>query len=63
MIAERDKEILKSLTDVRCEHLNPVGSPNPSFRLTFYFDSNTFFRNTKLSKDYLYQLTYFSNLR
>jgi len=54
MISERDEVPLKSLLDVRCSYLAPDG-PDPSFRISFSFAPNVFFRNTLLHKDYKYK--------
>ena len=55
MVSERDEGVLASLTDIRASYLAPPGSPDPSFRVSFFFAPNAFFRDAVLWKDFVFR--------
>lgn len=55
MLSEPDEEVLTCLTDVHASYLAPLGSPDPSFRVTFNFSPNPFFSDAVLHKDYCFR--------
>ncbi|KAK3366216.1 nucleosome assembly protein-domain-containing protein [Lasiosphaeria ovina] len=56
-VSARDEQALKCLSNISVEPIrgDDAGPVAPAFRLVFEFDSNPFFRNSSLVKDFYYR--------